>query len=184
MPILAAFAVPHPPLAVPDIGRGKESGIAATIRSYRIIAERIKALAPETIVFITPHSHFYSDYIHISPGIRAGGGFAKFGAPKARYELVYDREFIKRLGVLLNEGALRAGTEGERDDVLDHGVLVPLHFINEAYSGFKSVRISVSGLGYDIHYKVGELIAEASGETGTVIVASGDLSHKLTEDGP
>ena len=34
MPILAAFMVPHPPLIVPEIGRGSEAEILETTRAY------------------------------------------------------------------------------------------------------------------------------------------------------
>ena len=33
MALLAAYAVPHPPLIVPAVGRGQEAAIADTIRS-------------------------------------------------------------------------------------------------------------------------------------------------------
>ena len=48
------------------------------------------------------------------------------------------------------------------------------------------MRISLSGLDNLIHYSLGKCIAEAAELTGkrTVIVASGDLSHKLKEDSP
>ena len=44
MAILAGFMVPHPPMIVPDIGRGSESQITETIRAYEIIAEEISSL--------------------------------------------------------------------------------------------------------------------------------------------
>ena len=50
MPIIAAFAVAHPPLAIPEVGRGQEKGIPATIAGYEAMAERIAELRPETIV--------------------------------------------------------------------------------------------------------------------------------------
>ena len=33
MSILAAYAVPHPPLIIPTIGQGREGEIAATVRA-------------------------------------------------------------------------------------------------------------------------------------------------------
>ena len=35
MGITAAFMVPHPPLIVPDVGKGEERKIADTIEAYR-----------------------------------------------------------------------------------------------------------------------------------------------------
>ena len=48
------------------------------------------------------------------------------------------------------------------------------------------VRIGVSGLPLAAHYRLGELITETAEHLGrrTVVIASGDLSHKLKDDGP
>ncbi len=53
--ISGAFMVPHPPLIIPEIGRGEERKIQDTVDAYREIAGRIAALKPETIVLISPH---------------------------------------------------------------------------------------------------------------------------------
>ena len=34
MSILAAFMVPHPPMIIPEIGRGSEEQIRETIKAY------------------------------------------------------------------------------------------------------------------------------------------------------
>ena len=74
MAILAAYAVPHPPLIIPGVGHGREQGIRATIDAYHEVGRRIAALAPETLVVSTPHSVMYLDYNHISPGAHADRG--------------------------------------------------------------------------------------------------------------
>ena len=82
MSVLAAFMVPHPPLIVPDIGRGSEKRVQKTIDSYEKVAKEIAALEPDTIVISSPHSVMYHDYFHISPGEGAYGDFAIYGAPQ------------------------------------------------------------------------------------------------------
>ena len=81
MPILASFMVPHPPMIVPDVGRGSEKQIQKTIDAYTQVAKEIAALHPETIILTSPHATMYRDYFHISPGSRASGSFAQFHAP-------------------------------------------------------------------------------------------------------
>lgn len=186
MPIAAAFAVPHPPLIVPAVGKGEEKKIQATIDAYRSIAKKISDIMPQTIIFISPHSIMYSDYIHISPGIKAKGDFGSFGASREKFEVEYDKELVSRIEAWASDRNISAGTTGERDRNLDHGTMVPLHFITEAYQGFKSVRIGISGLSPIEHYSFGMCIRDAIDELGrkAVIVASGDLSHRLKEDGP
>lgn len=73
MAILATFMVPHPPMIIPAIGKGSEKQIQETIDAYERVADEISALAPETIIIISPHSIMYSDYFHISPGEKAAG---------------------------------------------------------------------------------------------------------------
>lgn len=186
MAILAAFAVPHPPLIIPAVGRGREHGIQNTIDAYDEVARRIAALAPQTIVVSTPHSVMYRDYNHISPGSHARGSFAQFGAGRAVYEADYDQEFVSRLCSIAQRKGLSAGTDYERDPSLDHATMIPLHFIQKHYTRFKLVRIGLSGLSPAEHYKLGMAVQQAASELGrrVVYVASGDLSHKLTSTGP
>ncbi len=68
MSVLAAFMVPHPPMIVPEVGKGSEEQIIETTRAYEKVAEEVAALQPETIIITSPHSIMYGDYFHISPG--------------------------------------------------------------------------------------------------------------------
>ena len=186
MPVLATYMVPHPPMILPDIGRGQEEQITETIKAYDAVADEIAGLKPETIIITSPHSIMYADYFHISPGRKAKGSFAMFGAGKVRFEETYDEELADRISGLAMEEGFPAGTLGERDPRLDHGTMVPLWFIRKKYDGFQLIRIGLSGLPLTDHYHLGQLIARAVDLTGrrVVLVASGDLSHKLQEYGP
>ncbi len=185
MSITAGFLVPHPPVIIPQVGQGREKEIAATTRSYRGVARQIGALAPDTIIIFTPHSTVYSDYIHISPGKEAEGSLAQFGYGSP-VKVRYDEALVRRVEKLCADERLPAGTLGEREPRLDHGTLIPLHFIREFCENFALVRVSASGLSREEHYRFGMLLAQAVEELGrsAVVIASGDLSHKLTEDGP
>ena len=90
MGIAAAFVVPHPPIAVPEIGRGEEKKIKDTLDSFDVVSQEIAELKPETLIITSPHSVMYTDYFHISPGSRASGSFASFRAPKVTFEESYD----------------------------------------------------------------------------------------------
>ena len=56
MSIVGAIMVPHPPIILPEVGRGEEKKISETDRAYREAAELVGELAPETIFLISPHS--------------------------------------------------------------------------------------------------------------------------------
>ena len=186
MSITAAFMVPHPPMIVPEIGRGSEEQITETIRAYEQVADEIAALRPETMIIVSPHTVMYSDYFHISPGRRAKGSFAQFGAPQVRFSEEYDEELTDRICLLAAQRHFPAGTLAERDARLDHGTMVPLWFIRQKYEGGKILRIGLSGLPLTDHYTLGMMLKEAVDALGrkVVLVASGDLSHKLQEYGP
>ncbi|MBQ9062493.1 MAG: AmmeMemoRadiSam system protein A [Eubacterium sp.] len=213
MGIIAAYMVPHPPMIVPQIGRGSEKQIETTTRAYEAVADEIAQLRPETIIITSPHSIMYSDYFHISPGKKAGGSFVRFGVPEVRFDEEYDTELREEICAIADANSFPAGTLGEQDPQLDHGCMVPLYFIRKAYrklqmqqsgnpdseqSGaqqpvwreekydFRILRIALSGLPLTDHYRLGQMIRQAADELGrrTVLVASGDLSHKLQDYGP
>ena len=186
MPLLAAFMVPHPPMIIPEIGRGSEEPVRGTITAYHQVAGEIAGLEPDTIIISSPHAVMYADYFHISPGRKAKGSFAAFRAPEVSFDEKYDEDLVDRISILAMERGFPAGTLGERNRKLDHGTMVPLWFIRQKYSGAKLVRIGLSGLPLSAHYELGQIIAEAVRDTGrrVVFVASGDLSHKLQPDGP
>ncbi len=186
MSVIAAYMVPHPPMIVPEVGQGDEERVRTTTESYDRVAREIAELRPDTIVISSPHSVMYSDYFHISPGRNAVGSFSRFHAPEVAFRVEYDTELVSRLEYIADSEDISAGTLGEKDPLLDHGVMVPLYFINKYYTDYKCVRIGLSGLPLSEHYRLGMAIQKAAEELDrrVVYVASGDLSHKLQTYGP
>lgn len=187
MAIVGGIAVPHPPIILPEVGCGEERKIETTIRAYREAAKAVADMRPDTIIILSPHSVLYAEYFHISPGQMAAGDLGQFRVKKIFIECEYDVAFVGELAKLAQQEGFPAGTDGEREPSLDHGTLIPLRFLQEEGLGdLPVVRIGLSGLNVEMHYRLGELIAQAAANLGkrTAIVASGDLSHRLKEDGP
>lgn len=186
MSIKAGFIVPHPPLIIPEIGRGEEKKIQNTIDAYHNIAKRIAEIKPDTIIVTTPHSIMYSDYIHISPGKGSKGNFKEFGEGDVSFVTEYDVELVSEISKEAEDQGIPAGSLGEKSKSLDHGIMVPLYFVNKYYNDYKLVRISISGLSYLDHYKFGKCIGKVSKKSDKTIVfiGSGDLSHMLKDQGP
>lgn len=178
--------VPHPPLIVPDVGKGEEKKIGNTIRAYQEAARRIGEIRPETIVLVSPHQTMYADYFHISPGKGAKGDLGQFRAGNVKIEVSYDTEFVEKLCRMADIREIPAGTMGEREKRLDHGTMVPLYFVEQYWKEYRLVRIGLSGLPLIRHYELGQCIQRVSEVLGrkTVLIGSGDLSHRLKEDGP
>ena len=186
MPILAAYMVPHPPLIVPQVGKGSENQVRKTIDAYRRAAEEIASLRPETIIVSSPHAPLYADYFHVSAGKDLSGDFGSFRARDVVFRETCDEELVGEICSAADSAAFPAGTLGRQDGRLDHGTMVPLTFIRQVYSGFRLVRVGLSGLPYADHYVFGQIIRKAVEKTGrrVVFIASGDLSHKLQTYGP
>ena len=184
--IIGACMLPHPPVILPQVGRGEEKKIAKTTESFMKAGELLAQLKPETIVITTPHSIMYRDYFHISPGESAHGDMGLFRAPEVKFDVKYDTELAGMISHMAEKNGIPAGTEGERDPELDHGVMVPLYFVNKLYKNYKLVRIGLSGLSLKKHVEFGRIIRDAVNETGRRVffIASGDLSHRLKPEGP
>lgn len=184
--ILKAYALPHPPVVVAEIGKGREAEIQATLDGFRAVAKEIAEVKPETIIVISPHSLMYSDYFHISPRAGATGSFGRFGQKNMRFDVKYDEELVKLIEELALETGFPAGCKGDRQPELDHGVMVPLYFVDKEYKDYKLVRIGLSSLPLSKHVEFGQIIKKAIDRLNrrVVIIASGDLSHCLKEDGP
>lgn len=193
--IIEAVAVPHPPLIVPMVGRGQERAVQDTIDAYETVAARIAEANPDVLIVTSPHAPLYRDGFFISDATTVQGDMSRFGAPDTRIDMSGDPVLAQRIAeivdadgipVVLESRAQRSFRSLSMDDGIDHGTFVPLHFLQQHLPRTPVVRIGLSGLGPEDHERLGRAITSALAEQDkrAVFVASGDLSHKLKEDGP
>ena len=184
--IVKAVMVPHPPLAVHEVGRGDEEKISDTLQAYRKAMQEIADAAPETVIILSPHALMYRDYFNISAGSEAYGDMGRFGAGAVAFEKAYDEEFTRTLEDMLEENGFPGGTAYDRDPQLDHGTMVPLYFLDQVFRDYRIVRIGLSGLSLPMHYRLGMYIAETAERLNRriAVIGSGDLAHCQKEDGP
>ena len=116
MSVVGAIMVPHPPIILPEVGRGEEKKIAASDAAYRRAAAFAAELKPDTIVLSSPHAILYADYFHVSPGKSARGDMGQFRAPQLRFRVRYDDAFTAALSELAEREGFPAGTLGERSE--------------------------------------------------------------------
>ncbi len=180
-----AFAVPHPPIILPEVGRGEEKKIQKTIDGFHKVAREIALLKPDTVVLSSPHATMYADYFHLSGGGPYADDMRRFGAPSLKIQAEYDNAFTEALAGFADGIGFPAGTLGADGDT-DHATFIPLYFLNQSYADYKLVRTGLSGLSLEDHRQFGALIAKTAErlKRRTVFIASGDLSHKLKHDGP
>lgn len=192
MSILAGYAVPHPPLIIPSVGRGEERGIQTTIDAYREIARRIVALQSETIVISSPHAPLYRDGFHVTTDEVLNGSMEAFRASETTLKAKIDTALTDEIIQTAQQSGIVVAPSTWRDRDMDHATFIPLYFIEQAYKEagispeYKVVRVGLSALSSEVHRQFGHAIARAIDRTQRrcVWVASGDLSHKLKTDGP
>lgn len=176
--------VPHPPLIIPEVGKGSEHQVDKTILSYQEIAKEIAKLNPETIIISSPHANYYSDYFYISGSKIVNGNFSSFGASNVSFSEEIDIELAREIERIAKKEDFPCGCI--EDEILDHGTMVPLYFIKKELPKCKLIVVGLSTLPLLDNYHFGMIINQAINKLNrrVVFVASGDLSHKLQEYGP
>lgn len=191
--ISAFYTMPHPPIIIPEIGNGEEKKISATSNACYQIAEQINKISPDTIIVVTSHGPVFSDAVAMSYDEKITGSLEKFNASKIHYEqeinvqltdAIIDSAENENISVakITEKSAKNYGIKYE----LDHGTIVPIYFINEKYTNYKLVHITFGMLPKIQLYRFGMAIKKAveESDSNAVLVASGDLSHRLLKGGP
>jgi MEMO1 family protein len=191
--ILGRYITPHPPLIVPEIGQGEECKVKKTVDAMERVAEEIGSLKPETIVLITPHGPLFKDAIAVSELKDMRGDFSSFGRSDIEMVLEVDLELTSKIvGNAFREGIpvvpiTNKSIRGyDISGNLDHGAMVPLYYINRHLKDYKVVHITYGMIAKDELYNFGLAVKSAveSMDSDAVVIASGDLSHRLSKTGP
>lgn len=183
----------HPPVLIPEIGEGRENEAEKTIRGLRDLALKVAEIKPEVIVCITPHGNVFRDGVAVVYENQMKGDLRNFGHPEIAMEKDCDMGLLDELNmgfgknnchtIFLNH---KIAKEYKISLDLDHGVLVPLYFIEKYYRSYKIVHVTIGELSLIELYKMGQVIREAIEARGkeAMILASADLSHCLKDEGP
>lgn len=193
MSIVFGGICPHPPIMVPEVGRGRDGDVGETKRAMLELGRRVAASGAQTLVMITPHGTVFADGIGISTFPKLKGDLGQFGAPGVRFELASDLDLVREIKAEAGaKGIMVVGIDNEMaarhelPAVLDHGVTAPLYFIREAGVNLPLVHVSMGMLPYSKLYAFGVAVRDAAARLGrkVAVLASGDLSHRLTRDAP
>ncbi|MEW5762953.1 MAG: AmmeMemoRadiSam system protein A [Bacillota bacterium] len=192
MSVVYGGIVPHPPIMVPEVGGHEAGRVRATQEALAELGRRIAAAGPETLVIMSPHAPVFHGAIALNLAPRYRGDLANFGAPGVRCDLRVDRELgqeIRRQAAALDIPVVDLAEPGYRGRLrapldLDHGVVAPLYWLGEPARAY--VVLSMAFLPPERLYAFGLAISRAAEALGrpTAVVASGDLSHRLTPGAP
>lgn len=189
--------MPHPPILIPSIGKEECSKALCTIEGMHILARKVAQLKPETIIFITPHGNSFSNGTCILDSQELEGNFGDFSHPELRFKKKVNRSLSKqiyeqfeeqgKICVLLDEGLAKSYHVLPK---LDHGVMVPMYFIDQEYKDYQMVHITPGQTPLEENYLLGKAIKkvmelqEQNHPSKVLLLCSGDLSHALSDDGP
>ena len=184
--IVFGCIVPHPPIIVPEIGRGRESEISSTIRSMEKLTGQLAQTRPEIIIVISPHGTAHYDAMGVVTTKSLRGDLRSWGANNLNFRFNSNPDFTETLQEEAHKANIPIKPIGERGYNLDHGVLVPFYFLNRKVRNVPLVPLTFCWLPLAIHYEFGKLIATVAQQRNkrVAIVASGDLSHRLIPEAP
>jgi aromatic ring-opening dioxygenase LigB subunit len=188
---------PHPPIIIPKIGQENLGQVQKTISALGSLAEELYQAKPDSILVISPHGPIAQDRFCILGGQELYGNFAQFGDSEDEFKYKNDLDLARDIEKETQKVKIPLSIIDE--DWLDHGMLVPLYYLTSG----KLDNIPILGMGFSMldlqtHFKFGQLISHISSlpsseaellrRTGKsqnlAIIASGDLSHRLTPDAP
>ena len=183
----------HPPVLIPEIGGGREHEAEKTLRGLRDLSLKVAEVKPEVIVCITPHGNVFRDGVAVIYEQHLKGDFKQFGNDRYSFEKDCDMGLLDELNtsfakhqchtIFLNQ---KVAAEYRINLDIDHGVLVPLYFIEKYYKNYQIVHITIGELSLIELYEMGTVIREAIEAHGkeAMILVSADLSHCLKDEGP
>lgn len=188
--IKSTFILPHPPILLSEIGKGAEKESQAILDAYDAVGKKIKTLKPKTIILITPHGPVFSDGIVIGYDATLKGDLDKFGYKQITLEKENNLPLVEKIifeSGKINVPVLKLNDENSDyfgiEKTLDHGTIVPLKFVDQHYQDYKLVHITYGLFTSAKLYEFGMTLQNCIDED-VVIIASGDMSHCLLEEGP
>lgn len=184
MSLITSAISPHSPLLIPNIGKENLELLKRTSESYKKIRDDIYATQIETLVIISSHGGFEDEIfnVNLSPSFHIN--FEEFGDLSTKKEIEGD--------IVL---AHQIKKESESDDehiriidkpTLNHGIGIPAYLLTEEIKNLKVVPLYCSEADLEKHWQWGVRIKEAilNSNKRIAVIASADLSHKLTKNSP
>ena len=95
--MLSYYLMPHPPIIIPDIGKGNENKAINTIKACEEVGKKINELSPETIIIITPHGTVFRDAIAIITSKTLSGDLKNFNAPNIKFNFEIDTTLTSKI---------------------------------------------------------------------------------------
>lgn len=179
--------VPHPPIMVPEVGGGEAERVRRTQEALLELGRRISRSGAQAMVMVSPHGPVMWDAIGVVTQAYLRGNLGRFGAPGAAFELDTDVVLANALREELTAAGIPETEIRDRHDYrLDHGITAPLYWLEKGGVNLPVVVCGIAIMQLRRLYGFGLAVQRAAGATGrkVAVVASGDLSHRLSPEAP
>jgi aromatic ring-opening dioxygenase LigB subunit len=178
--------MPHPPIIVPDVGKGRESDAVVTINGVGAIMKRLEgAKTPDRMLLVSPHQPYSPGALSLNGARVIRGSFAQFGAPSLVFDLRTPIPEMESVSEHLRDGGVTVRFSDLHDLTRDQGSLVPLYFLEDHFNGLPpTILASPIGLSPTDAYEAGRVLSAFDDGHTWALLASGDLSHRLKPDAP
>ncbi|MDP3900138.1 MAG: AmmeMemoRadiSam system protein B [bacterium] len=175
--------VPHSPILIEQIGKDNTKKVNQTISALNSLAEHFYAAAPDTVIVLTPHGNTHDNAFLINFSPKFIGKLDEFGDFATKEEYYGDNALSYRIKERLE---VKMPIQLTTIKNLDHGSLIPLHFLCKKNKTAKIIPISGSKLSFDKHFELGEELADhiQMEKSRIAVIASVELSHKLNKKSP
>ncbi|MFW5961889.1 MAG: AmmeMemoRadiSam system protein B [bacterium] len=195
MGIKCAALLPHPPIVIEEIGGRELIKAEKTVQGFKKTAEEIAEFKDDLdlLVFITPHGPVFRSTASLIIKEELRGNFGDFGRPGIKFSEKSDIDFAEKLISNSKEQDLSLQPLRESDlknygidQELDHGIMVPLNYLEKAGIKLPIIPISIGFISYKELYQIGQEIAQTAEKFDykIAVIASGDLSHRLKKGAP
>ncbi len=180
--IVAGALTAHPPILLPEVGGAESQRVQATAQAMQELDNILVTASAALAIVISPHSPSSMTSLPVRRANRLAGDLARFRAPQVRVEAEVDLELAATLII----DAQRAGfaLTWAEDSELDHGVVVPLHLLPRTMTDKRCVFLGVSGWPLHRFVDFGTWLQQRLQDRPAILIASGDLSHRLTPEAP
>lgn len=183
MSIVAAAAVPHPPLLIPAIGKENALKVKSTAQALEKLSRILTDKKIDTILIISPHGFVQMEAFTMNLSPEYVSNFEDFGDFETKLTWKSDIELIHKTKESLESSqALQLASSSE----MDYASAVPLYFLTKDLPQVRIIPLYYSGLSLHDHFEFAKdfkkIISKSNKQVA--IIASGDLSHRITKDAP
>ncbi len=180
-----AAICPHPPAMIPGLKNSSSRKIKKTIHGMNILADEFEKVNPTTVVLVSPHGPMRYDKFTVNLEQPLYSNLTDFGAEKEA-EPFFNKVALGEK-IFSTTRKLHLPIERLREPRLDYASIIPLLYLTKSTEKLPSlVPLTYNSFDWKMHYNFGKVIGQviASMEEPIAFIASGDLSHRLSDDAP